>query len=124
SLTTYGCRRYFDHPNPHAIGAHIAAIVERLLRRGVDDRPAGDPRFVDIQFADLIADPLGCVRRIYAASGDTLSATAQARMEAWIADNRQDKHGRHDHAPEDFGLDGAALPRRPAFYQARDVGTT
>lgn len=119
SLTTYGCRRYFDHPNPHAVGAHIAAIVERLLRRGVDDRPPGDPRFVDIQFTDLLADPLGCVRRIYAAAGDDLSPEAGASMAAWIADNAQAKHGRHDYAAEDFGLDVADLRQRLAFYQAR-----
>ena len=110
SLTTYGCRRYFDHPNPHAVGAHIASIVERLLRRGVEDRPADDPRFVDIAFGDLVSDPIGSVRRIYAAAGDVLSPEAQAAMGAWIADNRQEKHGKHDYAAEDFGLDVA--PRR------------
>jgi hypothetical protein len=119
SLTTYGCRRYFDHPNPHAIGAHIASIVERLLRKGVDDRPKDDPRFVDIQFPDLIADPIGCVKRIYAASGDELSSEAQARMQAWIADNRQEKHGKHAYAAKDFGLDPADLRRRLAFYTER-----
>ena len=118
SLTTYGGRRYYDHPNPMAVGADIAAIVERLLRKGIEDRPAGDPRFVDIQFADLIADPIGCVRRIYAASGDKLTPAAQARMQAWSAENRQEKHGRHDYAAEDFGLDVADLRRRLAFYQA------
>ena len=119
SLTTYGCRRYFDHPNPHAVGRHIASIVERLLRKGVADRPPADPRFVDIHFADLLADPIGCVRRIYAAAGDALSPAAQARMEAWIADNRQEKHGRHDYAAEDFGLSAAELRGRLAFYQQR-----
>ncbi|HET6970771.1 MAG TPA: sulfotransferase [Phenylobacterium sp.] len=119
SLTTYGCRRYFDHPNPHAIGGHIAAIVERLLRHGVDDRPPGDPRFVDIQFPDLVADPVGCVQRIYAAAGDELSPEAEARMGAWIADNRQEKHGRHAYAAEDFALDVGDLRRRFDFYQQR-----
>ncbi len=118
SLTTYGGRRYYDHPNPLAVGADIATIVERLLRKGLEDRPAGDPRFVDIQFADLIADPIGCVRRIYAASGDELTAQAQARMEAWSAENKQEKHGKHAYAAEDFGLDVADLRRRLAFYQA------
>jgi sulfotransferase family protein len=119
SLTTYGSRRYFDHPNPHATGAHIASIVERLLRKGVDDRPADDSRFVDIAFADLVADPIGCVRRIYAAAGDELSPEAEAAMSAWIADNRQAKHGRHEYAAEDFGLDVADLRQRFRFYQER-----
>lgn len=124
SLTTYGGRRYYDHPNPIAVGADICAIVERLLRKGMEDRPAHDPRFVDIQFADLIADPIGMVRRIYAASGDQLSSDAEARMRAWSADNRQEKHGRHDYDAADFGFDLADLRRRVAAYQARyDVPT-
>ena len=119
SLTTYGGRRYFEHPNPHATGRHIAAIVERLLRKSVQERTEGDPRFVDIHFADLLADPIGCVRRIYAAAGDELSPQAEGRMSAWIAQNRQEKHGRHDYAAEDFGLDVADLRQRLAFYQSR-----
>ena len=117
SLTTYGGRRYFDHPNPTAVGADIAAIVERLLRKGVEHRLAHPSAFVDIQFADLIADPIGMVRRIYAASGDELSLQAEARMQAWSADNRQEKHGRHDYDPADFGFDLADLRGRVAFYQ-------
>lgn len=124
SLTTYGGRRYYDHPNPIAVGEDIAAIVERLLRKGMEDHPAHDPRFVDIQFADLIADPIGMVRRIYASSGDALSSEAEARMRAWSADNRQEKHGRHDYDAADFGFDLADLRRRVAAYQARyDVPT-
>lgn len=119
SLTTYGGRRYYDHPNPHAVGADMASIVERLLRRGVEDRPEDDRRFVDIQFTDLVADPLGCVRRIYAVSGDALGPEAEAAMRTWIDDNRQGKHGGHDYAAEDFGLDVADLRRRLGFYQDR-----
>jgi hypothetical protein len=124
SLTTYGVRRYFDHPNPHAIGGNIADIVERLLRAGVAGRAGREGRFVDIAFADLLADPIGCVRSIYAASDDVLTGGAEARMQSWIADNRQDKHGGHDYAAEDFGLDVDALRGRLKFYQDRfDVPT-
>ena len=63
SLTSHGARRYFAHPNPHAIGADIASIVERLLTKAVEDRPEGDPRFVDIRFRRLPGRPHGCGSR-------------------------------------------------------------
>jgi hypothetical protein len=119
SLTTYGVRRYFANPNPHAVGSSIAGVVERLLRGGVDDRPKDDPRFVDVLFGDFLADPIGVVRQIYTASGDELSPDAEAAMKAWIADNRQEKHGGHSYVAEDFGLDTDDLRRRVAFYQER-----
>lgn len=119
SLTTYGGRRYYDNPNPHAIGADMASIVERLLRKGVQDRPQDDSAFVDIQFTDLVADPLACVKRIYAIAGDDLTPEAEAAMQVWIDDNRQGKHGGHAYAAEDFGLDVGDLRRRLAFYQDR-----
>jgi len=119
SLTTYGQRRYFAHPDPIAGGANIASIVERLLRKGIDDRPDNDPRFVDIQFQDLIADPVGVVRTIYAATGDAPSQAAETAMSAWIDNNRQEKHGKHEYAPEDFGLNIADLRNQFAFYQER-----
>jgi hypothetical protein len=119
SLTAYGGRRYYDNPNPHAIGADMASIVERLLRKGVEDRPQDDSDFVDLQFADLLADPLACVKRIYAAAGDELTPEAQAAMQVWIDDNRQGKHGGHAYAAEDFGLDVGDLRRRLGFYQDR-----
>ncbi len=116
SLTSYGARRYFAHPNPQAIGTDMADIVERLLLAGMRDRPEG---VVDIAFEALLADPMACVRRIYAAAGDTLTPETEAAMAAWITDNRQGKHGGHDYAAADFWLDVDALRRRFTPYVER-----
>ena len=56
-------------------------------------------------------------RRVYAAAGDTLTPEAGAAMDAWIQQNRQEKHGAHRYAPEDFALDVGELRRRFRFYQ-------
>lgn len=119
SMTCYGQRRYFDHPNPHVVGAKMAEIIERLLRRGEEARAGLKQPIVDILFKDLLADPISCVRRIYEAAGDTLSDEAEARMQEWSAANRQHKHGRHEYAPEDVGLTSDALRERFAFYRHR-----
>jgi hypothetical protein len=118
-MTCYGQRRYFDNPNPHAAGAIMAEIIERLLRLGETARPALKQPVVDLLFRDLLADPIRCVRRIYDAAGDTLSEDAETRMRAWSVENQQHKHGKHEYAPEDVGLTLAALQQRFEFYRPR-----
>ena len=119
SMTCYGTRRYFAHPNPHLYGPRMAEIVERLLRKGEEARPALRQPIVDILFKDLLADPIGCVRRIYAAADDELSPDTEARMAAWSHENRQGKHGKHEYAAEDVGLEREPLRRRFDFYKHR-----
>jgi hypothetical protein len=119
SMTCYGQRRYFHHPNPHFAGPNMAGIIERLLRFGEATRPSIAQGVVDIVFQDLLTDPIGCVRRIYAAASDALSAEAEARMVAWARENRQHKHGKHEYAAEDVGLELAPLRKRFEFYRHR-----
>ncbi len=119
SMTCYGQRRYFDNPDPHAAGAVMAEIIERLLRFGEAAKPHLKQPVVDVLFRDLLADPIGCVRRIYEAAGDTLSEDAETRMRAWSVENRQHKHGKHEYAPEDVGLSIESLRHRFEFYRPR-----
>ncbi|MGE0742495.1 MAG: sulfotransferase [Hyphomonadaceae bacterium] len=119
SMTCYGQRRYFDHPNPHYAGHNMAGIIERLLRHGEEFRPQIKQPIVDLVFQDLLDDPIACVRAIYAAAGDELSTQAEARMSAWIAENRQHKHGKHEYAAEDVGLELEPLRARFEFYRHR-----
>lgn len=119
SMTCYGTRRYFAHPNPHLYGPRMADLVERLLRRGEEARPSLKLPIVDILFKHLLDDPIACVRRIYAIAGDTLSPDAEARMRAWGEENRQNKHGKHEYAAADVGLELETLRRRFDFYKRR-----
>ena len=99
--------------------ANIAAIIERLLQGICRDRSDADARYVDIQFRELMADPIGMVRRVYAATGDPLSAEAEQRMRAWIDANPRGKHGGHEYAAADFGIDVAERRAALRFYTAR-----
>lgn len=119
SLTCYGIRSYFDHPNPWLVGANIGAIIERLLRGICDFRGDGDPRFVDVHFDELMRDPMQAVARIYAAAGRPLSAEAEARMRQWLDSRESQRGGRHDYAAEDFAIDLAERRRALAFYTER-----
>ena len=119
SLTHHGVHNYFDRPDPHRVGRAMSAAVERLLCSIDRDRRDGDPRFVDVQFAELMADPFGEVKRIYAAAGRAWSADAEQAMRRWRAEHRRGRHGAHRYLAQDFGIDPAARHAALAFYHRR-----
>lgn len=116
SLTCYGVRNYFDHPNPLLMGKTLSAAVERLLRGIARDRAPGDKRFVDIAFRDMMSDPIGMVEKIYAAAGKSLTDEARQCMLAWLAQNKRGKHGKHEYAAIDFGIDVQERRQALRFY--------
>ena len=124
-MACYGRRMNEAHPEPAAIARYWSDRIEAMLRRSLEDR-AGLPsgRFVDVRFADLVAEPLAVVRRIYEAAGLAPSAEAEAAMRAWLAANPRGKHGAHSYRLEDFGLDPAERRRALAFYGSKWMGTS
>jgi hypothetical protein len=90
-----------------------------LVGAGVEQRRAADPsRFFDIQFPDLVRDPVAQARAAYEHFGIELSEGAESRMRAWQAQNPQGKHGGHRYSAEQFGLSEAAIRERFADYCA------
>jgi hypothetical protein len=90
------------------------------LDRSVDARENGtvDPkRVVDVQFADFMADPFATIGRAYDILGFELTSDAERRMRAFLADNPQNKFGRHTYTWDATGLDLGAWRERAARYQ-------
>jgi hypothetical protein len=79
--------------------------------------PAGAERFFDVRYQQLLADPIGTVRRIYTHFDLPLSAEAEHRMRSHLGDNPQHKHGRHAYDLKAFGLDGPTLDRQFRSYR-------
>lgn len=73
-------------------------------------------QFVDTHYADFMRDPIAVVRRVYDRFGMVLTPEAEARMRAFMAENAQGKHGHHDYAAADFGLERDTLHARFADY--------
>ena len=90
--------------------------LQRALAARQD--PAVDQRVVDLSHRDLLDDPLGVVRRLYALLGDTLSAEAEARMERWIAAPAQHLSSVRFSLAE-FGLTDAAVDAAFGPYRSR-----
>jgi hypothetical protein len=64
----------------------------------------GHDRIIDVHYADLIRDPIPTMQRLYKALGDEFTQAANAGMRGWIADNPQDKFGKHEYKLAQFGL--------------------
>lgn len=107
--------------------AQASSMLDRLAAgwdRAIADRDRaqadGDrsPPY-DCRYEDLMADPIGTVRAIESHFGRSVSPEAEARMRAFVADNPKDKHGKHQHSLDRFGLTEADVERAFAAYLAR-----
>jgi hypothetical protein len=75
--------------------------------------------FVDVSYYDLLQDPLGEVRRIYARAGLELTPAAERAMRAVLERDRQHRYGRHVYRCRDFGLSPTLVEEAMGAYRAR-----
>jgi hypothetical protein len=101
------------------IGAHWGRRWARALERAIAARARCEDRFLDIYYDDLVADPMGEVRRIYAHAGLELTSFAEAQMRRWAVENERDRRPVHAYTLEEFGYTQAGLRRDFAAYCAR-----
>ncbi len=86
-------------------------------RRARTARGSHDDRLFDVHYSELVRDPMGTVRRIYAHLGFDFTAEAAARMSRFVAENPQNKHGEHRYSLAQFGLDREEERQRYEVYR-------
>jgi Sulfotransferase family len=64
----------------------------------------GEDKIIDVHYADLVNDPVGETKKLYAKLGDEWTAEAEAGIRGWVNDNPQDKFGRHEYKLDQFGV--------------------
>jgi hypothetical protein len=109
-----------DTIDPYEISRDWTERLAMGLERAMDVRARGtfeSSHVFDVQFPELMADPIAMIRRIYAHFDMTLSPLAEKRMRAFLADNAADKHGAHRYTLGAAGLDVETERRRYAAYQ-------
>ncbi len=79
----------------------------------------GEDRIIDVHYADLMRKPLETMRQLYQALGDDFTQEAEAGMSSWLADNPQDKFGKHEYKLAQFGLSPEKLAPRFERYLSR-----
>lgn len=92
-----------------------------MLDDTLDARASGalpDAQFVDVRYADLMADPAGAVLGIYEQLDRPIPAGLDVDVTDHLARRPKGAHGEHRYALEDFGLDPVAERARFSRYQA------
>jgi hypothetical protein len=103
-----------------AIGQFILRRLAKRVDAALVARELLPPaRFRDVQYQELLRDPLSTMEQLYAGCGLPLTAEARRRMSAFLAANPQHKRGVHRYQAADFGLDDAQLDRAFAAYRER-----
>lgn len=108
------------------LGAEQLAFMSNMLDRCVDFRQAHPElanRWVDVNYYNLVANPLAVVRGIYKRFNWRLEPAALEAMDDWLflQSLRRQKETRHRYALQDYGLTPEAV--NTAFARYRDFIT-
>ena len=111
---------YEDAVDAGAIGRWQLEMWSDRMHRALDVRESLDPaRFFDLPFADIVADPVGAVKRMYDHFGLALAPGGEKRMHDWHANHPQGEHGEHRYAAGAFGLSQGEIDERFRRYTER-----
>ena len=78
--------------------------------------PERERQIIDAVYSDTFADPIAMVRKIYEKFEMDVTPEFLERMTAYLADNKQGKHGRHRYSNEEYAIDTEALKTRYRDY--------
>ncbi|MDX8048670.1 sulfotransferase [Lentzea sp. BCCO 10_0798] len=108
--------QYSENVDPVRIGRYWSRRFATTLEGFASARSARPERFVDVRFADTVSKPLEVARQVLETLGLPAGPADDAAFEAYLTQNRTERHGSHSYAPSDFGLSEDQLRRDFAFY--------
>jgi hypothetical protein len=102
------------------IAEHWVTMLDESVRRIDAFRAAhAEHPIVDVQYEDLMRDPVGTVRSIYTSTGTPGRDDAFAAMSEYVAAHPKGSLGAHQYDLAEFGLDRAQLAERFSGYTER-----
>lgn len=108
--------QYSDEVDPVRIGQYWSGRFAKTLADFASARAARPDRFVDVRFADTVSKPLEVARQVLDALGLPPGPADDAAFDAYLLQNRTERHSSHSYAPPEFGLSEDQLQRDFAFY--------
>lgn len=111
---------FSDADHTAYIAEHWTRMLEVSIER-IERFRRAHPRhpFLDVQYADLVADPVGTVERIYATCDRELTPPARDAIAAYIDAHPRGRFGTHGYRLDDYGLRAEEMRERFADYVER-----
>lgn len=104
------------------VGRFTAKRWAGMLERFTSIRDeVGEGRFIDVDYGDLIKDPLGQWRRVLERLGEPVTPEAEHAAARWLEENGREKRAAHHYTLEEFGLTAPELEQWFAGYRERFI---
>lgn len=117
SLTSIVRRVFSDVVEPTVIGQSCLDEIAIGINKAMKVRQnVSDKQFFDIQYKDLVQNPINTVKRIYDYFGYNYSKDMEKNLQRYIQKNRQHKHGVHRYSLEQFGLSTSQVSEKFKDY--------
>jgi hypothetical protein len=117
SLITTLTKTFSDADHRRYIADHWTDMLARSIDAVDTFRNAHRDRLiVDVHYADLVRDPVGTIRRVYAAFGDELDGRALRAMAEYVESHPKGRFGHHAYDVAEFGLDAELITDRFRRY--------
>ncbi len=110
SISSLSCTlhsAFSDDIDPLATAQAEVDYFSEMLRLGMEKRATmadEDSRIFDVQFNDIISDPLKVIEKLYAHFDFDFGDTVRTAMQRYLDSRPRDKHGEHHYTLEKFGL--------------------
>lgn len=121
SLIWNAAKVFSPNRAPEQLGLFLArqwhGRVERFME--TRERLQREHQFFDLQFSEVLKDPVSGVRQAFEHFGLNLSNEAEVAMREWHTNHPPSRHGNHAYSAEEFGLGHDELSAMFANYRER-----
>jgi hypothetical protein len=120
SLLSLSHQAFTGKVDTHFLGEDCSYQAVEHANRIMDARDKlGESRIIDVHYGELMRNPIESMRKLYKSLGDDFTPAAENGMRTWLADNPQDKFGRHEYKLAQFGLSAEKLEKMFERYLSR-----
>jgi sulfotransferase family protein len=108
SLTAVLRAGFSDRVDKAEIGREVLCYWLKGIESAIQARRSGGiapQRFLDVHYLELVADPIGTVRRVYGHIGLRFTEEAERRLRGHLAGQSQDRLAQHEYSLASFALD-------------------